>query len=222
MKKLCTSLSLLLVSIVCFSQAKMEISTLVFPDTVYTNNSYTVRHIIKNTGDSLYNGFVDVYYTSVNNWLPKAIYHDDLIQLSPGDSVIVQSDTVQFNSPSYLIGNDVVVIWPTSKLTVNNTLTQDIFVIASIKTDAANRYSSSYLNEKLVLNRYNQQLIIYLPKELEEKLIETKIVSINGEEVHSDKTKKTTFPIQHLPKGIYITQIYYYDNRHSAIKWVNY
>ena len=130
---------------------------------------------------------------------PNFIYPDDSIQFVPGFLFEVVTNQ------SYLIGDNIVVIWP--KADVPNTISQTNQYIYSNLHVLSNSISSISEKNSKANYFYPQPAKDMIYFNSSDQIKAVKIFNILGKEVSSYNVSVSSIAISHLPQGIYLLKM---------------
>ena len=130
---------------------------------------------------------------------PNFMYPDDSIQFVPGFLFEVVTNQ------SYLIGDNIVVIWP--KADVPNTISQTNQHIYSNLHVLSNSISSISEKNSKANYFYPQPAKDMIYFNSSDQIKAVKIFNILGKEVSSYNVSVSSITISHLPQGLYLLKI---------------
>ncbi len=117
------------------AQPNIEISfssSNVLPDSVYLHSVDTFGLRVKNNGDALYSGLLELSYNVFPDTLP--LFLDTIgLMLAPGEEKVYHNRFIlNFASSPFVIGNNVLVIWPTEFK--DNKIYDSLFIDSTCKS----------------------------------------------------------------------------------------
>ena len=202
------------------AQAKLGIDYVNFPDTVYTATDYTVAIVVKNKGNQVYTGTITTYYTDSTGSVLDSFPPSFSVTLNPGDT-IYHSYIIQFNTPAYKLGNNIVVIWPTGTSSVIiadsaqvNVYVKDIAAAIGREEDTTDRFI-------LFPNPAHDFVTIDLVSKIPIEWV--RIFDATGQEVVSlGNYKNGTYTIctNKYKQGIYFVEFIFEDNTRFTRRFI--
>jgi len=191
----------------CFSPAFAQIhlsvtSLLHWPDTAYCNNTDTnIRVAIKNMDlNTTFNGTI---YVNIHDSSGSHTTDSGVVSIQPlGTDSSISLNTYSFNSPEYVAGHDVVIVWPIASGAITDSITDTVFVIC-------NSGIPDYKNEKefaLYPDPANDYL--YLKSGYSSNEIDyIRMMDIEGKELKRFNSYQAMIPVNHLARGMYFIEI---------------
>lgn len=96
-----------------FSQSKLGLSYANIPDTSCLQTSAHMQVVITNTGNSIFNGSIDIFYATDPLYTPVLITTIPSVTLTPGDTISLIT-TIFIDSTNFNTGSNIVVVWASS------------------------------------------------------------------------------------------------------------
>ncbi len=178
-----------------------------FPDTIYGGTSYTYSIVVQNT--DLQNTYTNSPSTIFSikmqtDTLPELVLFSDSAQftISPGDTVIFTvSDS--FPSPSFKLGNNVVVVWPSvSNGTQPFIVDSTFFNVYYIGLSGIHDFDIAPIS--IYPNPFSDYLKVDFNEEESPRLF---IYDATGKLVYNNCSRTEMYDLSFLKSGMYLIEV---------------
>jgi hypothetical protein len=190
-------------------------------DTVSFGTTVTITALITNYDTGTFNGTLnfgiisnDVPITA-NGIFDKPRYSGDQVSIGGGQSVPALF-SIYINNQVFMPGPDVVVVWPICNAPSVDSIYITLFVLdAPAGTSSIGQSQNAGFQYAVTPNNI---LLQNLPAGANFKQV--RIFNVIGQQVYlSNKAYTTEVPLPNLPKGIYVAELLWNDDRKQMVRF---
>lgn len=216
--------SFFLLPCISFSQSKLGLSYANIADTSCLQTSAHLQVVVANTGDSAFNGPIDIFYATDPLYTPVLITTIPSITLMSGDTVSIIT-TLLIDSVNFNTGSNIVVVWASSS---GAKTSYQVWKIIYVKICPAGINESNYsLHSINVYPNPASSVLLVECSDLQYDFESVRILDIMGNEIKpllfpSSGRNKVLIDIFSLPAGLYFLTITDADKVPKKAKFIKY
>lgn len=217
-------IGLLFIATTGFSQSSLRLSVITVSDSapalgdeilVFANlqNTDTANSFTGVVNFEIANGIQNL---SGNNILSAPPYNGTQITLNPKEEIPALF-TVRVDEQYFKVGPDIIVIWPMTTLPPNDSIRIPINIHQALGIEGLTQ-------NKPHLSVNGNQLMIHSGATANNELKQVRIFNLTGQLLlqQSSEEKNINLSIDELPRGIFICELLYGNNKRNVMKFVKF
>ncbi|TAL58993.1 MAG: T9SS type A sorting domain-containing protein [Bacteroidetes bacterium] len=208
-----------------FSQAKLGTYSVNLPSTAYMQTAVSVTVTVTNTGNTVFNGPIDIYYATDTAYVPVFLGNILFASLNPGNSIDLLTNML-IDSSHFNVGSNIVVVWGTSSSIATSGQTWKIINVDTTLAGAG--ISQLYFDGDIRIypNPVLNTLIVEY-KSTNNTIEDVRIFNLLGSIIPASGSfisanERINVDVSVLPAGIYFLEIVNSAGQRSRVKFVKY